>query len=103
MHSESRLGYKSIDQTGFTKNEDDEVQIQKIPKLVYFRNNIKIRSLSCGFFHTLALTEERNVYAWGSSKYGCLGKYLPENQPTPLLIETDSTNTCYFICVIIYS
>ena len=92
VHSESRLGYKSIDQAGFTKNEDDEVQIQKIPKLVYFRNNIKIRSLSCGFFHTLALTEERNVYAWGSSKYGCLGKYLPENQPTPLLIETDLDN-----------
>lgn len=90
VHAEGRLGYKVIDETINTK--EDEVQIQRIPKLVYFRDNVRIKSVSCGFLHTLALTENGNVYAWGTSKYGCLGRYLSENQETPILIEYDIDN-----------
>ena len=92
VHSEGRLGYKEIDQTGPEEentNEDEEIQIQKIPKLVYFRKNIKIKAVACGFFHTLALSDDHEVFAWGTSKFGCLGKYLQENQYTPMMIEQD--------------
>lgn len=90
VHAEGRLGYRVIDESVNTK--EDDVEIQRIPKLVYFRSNVRIKSVSCGFFHTLALTEDRNVYAWGTSKYGCLGRYLSENQATPILIEYDIDN-----------
>lgn len=32
-----------------------------------------IQKVSCGVSHCLALSYEREVYAWGESKYGALG------------------------------
>ena len=99
IHTEGRLGYKEVDEPNTTSNNNnndntgyDEVQIQRIPKIVYFKQPTKVISVSCGFYHTLALSIEKEVYAWGTSKYGCLGKYLQNNQETPEKIETAHDN-----------
>ncbi len=45
--------------------------------------------ISCGLSHTLALTKEGNVYAWGQGFYGALGfsQNLLENVFSPKKIE----------------
>ncbi|KAG9332983.1 hypothetical protein JZ751_013938 [Albula glossodonta] len=43
----------------------------------------------CGYAHTLALTDEGAVYAWGANSYGQLGTGNKGNQAVPTLINTD--------------
>ncbi|KAE8953347.1 hypothetical protein PR001_g32914 [Phytophthora rubi] len=35
--------------------------------------HIRFRSISCGFGHSLALSTDGTVYAWGSASHGKLG------------------------------
>ncbi|MCQ2816405.1 MAG: hypothetical protein MJ252_03975 [archaeon] len=94
VNAKGRLGYKDCEKVASSTNkmtDDGElVQIQYNPKLVYFRKYVKIKEVACGFYHTLALTINGSVYAWGTAKYGCLGKYLKQDQYTPIEIEVDS-------------
>ena len=46
------------------------------PKLVSFFEGKKIRTLSLGGFHTLACTEDGNIYACGGGQYGLLPAFL---------------------------
>lgn len=50
-------------------------QHQFYPKKVDFfeKNNIKVKKLSAGLYHTVALTTEGDVYSWGRGLYGVLG------------------------------
>ena len=97
IQTEGRLGYEKVDEiknqnssnNNNNENSEEEIKYQQIPKLVRFPHLTKIIQVACGFYHSLALSEEKRVYSWGSSKYGCLGKYLSKNQPTPNLIEKD--------------
>lgn len=45
--------------------------------------------VACGYAHTLALTDEGFVYAWGANSYGQLGTGNKSNQALPTLINTD--------------
>lgn len=45
--------------------------------------------VACGYAHTLALTDEGLVYAWGANSYGQLGTGNKSNQALPTLINTD--------------
>ncbi|XP_045144990.1 RCC1 and BTB domain-containing protein 2 [Echinops telfairi] len=47
--------------------------------------------VACGYAHTLVLTEEGQVYAWGTNSYGQLGTGNKSNQsyPTPVVVEKD--------------
>uniref|UniRef100_A0A3Q2QQI3 RCC1 and BTB domain containing protein 2 n=1 Tax=Fundulus heteroclitus TaxID=8078 RepID=A0A3Q2QQI3_FUNHE len=45
--------------------------------------------VACGYAHTLALTDEGFVYAWGANSYGQLGTGNKSNQALPILINTD--------------
>lgn len=45
--------------------------------------------VACGYAHTLALTDEGAVYAWGANSYGQLGTGNKSNQALPTLINTD--------------
>ena len=40
--------------------------------------NEKVTLVACGGKHTLALTSDNNVYAWGNNAYGQLGLSLDE-------------------------
>ena len=59
-NSEGRLG------TG-----DAEMRYCNVPTLVENLSNIK--KVSCGTSHTLALSNDGEVYAWGQAFYGALG------------------------------
>ncbi|XP_030008655.1 RCC1 and BTB domain-containing protein 2 isoform X2 [Sphaeramia orbicularis] len=45
--------------------------------------------VACGYAHTLALTDEGLVYAWGANSYGQLGTGNKSNQALPTLINTE--------------
>lgn len=47
--------------------------------------------VACGYAHTLVLTDEGQVYAWGANSYGQLGTGNKSNQsyPTPVVVEKD--------------
>lgn len=42
--------------------------------------------IACGYAHTLALTDEGLLYAWGANTYGQLGTGNKSNQLSPLQI-----------------
>ena len=52
-------------------------------------NGDKVISISCGGLHSLALTENGNVYSWGHNEYGQLGRNCGEENHSsyPKLIE----------------
>ena len=43
-----------------------------VPEIIEFSSESVIQ-LSCGAYHSLALTDEGKVYGWGSNKYGQIG------------------------------
>ncbi|CAG2100146.1 unnamed protein product [Medioppia subpectinata] len=43
------------------------------PKIISYFNDINIIKLSCGYEHTLALSSDGRVYAWGWNKFGQIG------------------------------
>uniref|UniRef100_A0A8C1TA15 Regulator of chromosome condensation (RCC1) and BTB (POZ) domain containing protein 2 n=1 Tax=Cyprinus carpio TaxID=7962 RepID=A0A8C1TA15_CYPCA len=45
--------------------------------------------VSCGYAHTLALTDEGFIYSWGANSYGQLGTGNKSNQAVPTLINMD--------------
>ena len=57
-----------------------------IPERVPGLEGVKFVKVSAGHVHTLALTEDGRVYAWGNNKTGCVGA---ENRGTcaPQLVE----------------
>jgi alpha-tubulin suppressor-like RCC1 family protein len=76
----------------------DEQPYQPIPTLVDTLKGKKIVSVAIGSVHSLAITNEGELYCWGSGTYGRLGleedKYqMPKDeygdsyQPIPILVE----------------
>lgn len=58
------------------------------PEPLEFFKGTAVKQVSCGGYHTLALTDRQEVYAWGSGLYGeCgFGEFL--NTATPKLVLT---------------
>ena len=52
----------------------DNNKIIKYPKNIMELNDKSINEISCGNEHTLALTEDGDVYSWGSTSDGVLGR-----------------------------
>ena len=83
---------------GFGNNEDgvlclnDKNSKTFIPKLITFGDYTnKIKNISCGTAHNLALTTDGKIFAWGSSQGGQLG--IPEN----LLLNMPNFAENYYI------
>lgn len=49
--------------------------------------NKKIKQVECGFSHTVALTEDGEVFTWGEGKQGALGHGDWENIHLPKKVE----------------
>lgn len=47
----------------------------------------KVVAISCGFYHSMALTEEGFVYSWGHNSYGQLGVGNNDNSCQPIRID----------------
>ena len=58
---------------------------RSIPTLVNGLNDVK--SVSAGYYHSLALNSAGNLYSWGSGSWGKLGLGTDANSATPRLVS----------------
>ncbi|MBA0570257.1 hypothetical protein Golob_003936, partial [Gossypium lobatum] len=54
--------------------------------------NKKVVQVSCGWRHTLAITEEKNVFSWGRGTNGQLGHGESTDRNVPKIIEALSVD-----------
>ncbi|KAM3937230.1 putative E3 ubiquitin-protein ligase HERC6 isoform 2-T2 [Leptodactylus fuscus] len=64
-------------------------QQSSVPRKISGLSNIRIIQISCGHFHTVALSEDSSVFSWGVNDVGQLGlgKQTP-NQANPQLVKS---------------
>jgi alpha-tubulin suppressor-like RCC1 family protein len=87
-------GHNGYGQIG---NECDN-KCQLIPVKIESLAKVKIISISCGRFHSMALSDKGCVYSWGNNSWGQLGFTNIIGSNTPKLLELfDETNEKYFI------
>lgn len=60
-----------------------QIDIETKAKLIRFPYRVTIRKVACGRLHSCALSNEGDVYSWGSSRYGQLGHGDFRDQSTP--------------------
>ncbi|XP_030601062.1 RCC1 and BTB domain-containing protein 2 isoform X1 [Archocentrus centrarchus] len=77
-------GYNCNGQLGLGNNGN-----QQTPCRIAALQGVNIVQVACGYAHTLALTDEGFVYAWGANSYGQLGTGNKSNQALPIQINTD--------------
>uniref|UniRef100_A0A4W6C8U0 RCC1 and BTB domain containing protein 2 n=1 Tax=Lates calcarifer TaxID=8187 RepID=A0A4W6C8U0_LATCA len=77
-------GYNCNGQLGLGNNGN-----QQTPCRIAALQGVNIIQVACGYAHTLALTDEGFVYAWGANSYGQLGTGNKSNQALPTPINTD--------------
>jgi alpha-tubulin suppressor-like RCC1 family protein len=67
---------------------------QLIPIKVKSFNNERVVMISCGWAHSMALTECGHVYSWGSNVFGQLGIGNTVNSNEPKFVEVVDENKC---------
>lgn len=87
----SQWGSNKYGQLGLILPEDtDSKKPQKavnIPRRVFAIGDSKIKQVECASYHTIALTENGDVYTWGMGQYGRLGHGDEENLSMPVRVE----------------
>ena len=85
---------------GVDENDENynDIEIMRTPILLKNLENVKVKIISCGEIHSLALSENGDIYSWGDCSYGQLGHsfidILPKDEnnmpylPIPQIIET---------------
>ncbi|CAG2104247.1 unnamed protein product, partial [Medioppia subpectinata] len=69
-HTNMVYGWGSNDQGQLAQ----QYKIDKLrPEIISYLNDKNIIQISCGFHHTLALTSDGRVYAWGRNDFGQIG------------------------------
>ncbi|KGL74995.1 RCC1 and BTB domain-containing protein 1 [Tinamus guttatus] len=74
-------GYNGNGQLGLGNNGN-----QLTPCRVAALHGVCVLQIACGYAHTLALTDEGLLYAWGANTYGQLGTGNKSNQLSPVQI-----------------
>ncbi|XP_076311235.1 RCC1 and BTB domain-containing protein 1-like isoform X1 [Tachypleus tridentatus] len=77
-------GYNGNGQLGLGINAN-----QYIPCQVTNLQAVVIQKIACGYAHTLALSDEGVLYAWGANSCGQLGTGNKADQVTPVRIATE--------------
>ena len=77
------VGYNGYGNLGIG-NTTDQSTIQQIP--FFKNNNIKIIDIETGYAHSLAISEDGEVYSWGYNGSGQLGNGNNNDQSTPIKI-----------------
>ncbi|XP_060640804.1 RCC1 and BTB domain-containing protein 2 isoform X3 [Anolis sagrei] len=64
---------------------------QPTPCRIAALQGIRVQRVACGYAHTLVLTDEGQMYAWGANSYGQLGTGNRSNQsyPVPITVDKD--------------
>lgn len=75
-------GWNKFGQVGVADNEDHCSPVQ-----VNFPDEQKISQVACGWRHTLALTENKNVFSWGRGTSGQLGHGEIVDRNIPKMID----------------
>lgn len=71
-------GYNGNGQLGLGNNVN-----QTNPCRVSALHDVCVAQIVCGYAHTMALTDEGLLYAWGANSYGQLGTGTKANLVTP--------------------
>ncbi|KAG9348412.1 hypothetical protein JZ751_002147 [Albula glossodonta] len=77
-------GYNCNGQLGLGNNGN-----QQTPCRIAALQGINIVQIACGYAHTLALTDDGFIYAWGANSYGQLGTGNKCNQALPVLVNIE--------------
>ncbi|XP_013411436.1 RCC1 and BTB domain-containing protein 1 [Lingula anatina] len=77
-------GYNGNGQLGLGNNVN-----QPNPCRVAGLTGIFINQITCGYAHSLALSDEGTLWAWGANSYGQLGTGNKANMVTPAKVATD--------------
>ncbi|KAF3439278.1 hypothetical protein FNV43_RR17554 [Rhamnella rubrinervis] len=80
-------GWNKFGQVGVGDNVDHCSPVQ-----VKFPHEQKVIQISCGWRHTLAVTERQNVFSWGRGTNGQLGHGESVDRNTPKIIEALSVD-----------
>lgn len=59
-----------------------------VPRLVEELRGRKVRQVTCGSYHTAAVTASGDLYTWGGGMYGKLGHGNETGHATPYLVES---------------
>jgi alpha-tubulin suppressor-like RCC1 family protein len=81
------LGIGSQDDTDDDDDDDDEDDSYHKPKLNQYLNNEFVVDISCGFHHSLVLTNCGEVYAWGANDWGQIGNGCNDDQLIPTKVK----------------
>ncbi|XP_064413830.1 RCC1 and BTB domain-containing protein 2 isoform X2 [Latimeria chalumnae] len=77
-------GYNGNGQLGLGSNGN-----QPTPCRVATLQGVRVCQLVCGYAHTMALTDEGVLYAWGANSYGQLGTGNKSNYSYPVLVSME--------------
>jgi alpha-tubulin suppressor-like RCC1 family protein len=78
------MGANNVGQLGIGEKG---VKYKNTPTLVEHLAEYFVSQVSCGNEHTLALTENGQVYSWGYGKQGALGNGRSDSQYEPILLS----------------
>lgn len=67
----------------------ETIEIASVPKYVQFFHGKCIKYVATGSFHSLAITQEGDLYSWGEARSGALGtgKHRDVRKPTKIEVE----------------
>jgi alpha-tubulin suppressor-like RCC1 family protein len=75
------VGYNENGQLGNSNNTN----CKEIKEIEFFKN-LKINDIKSGFNHSLAISKDGEIYAWGNNDHGEIGKEYNKDQLTPIKI-----------------
>ncbi len=68
------------------ENSEKYIHFELKSFINYSFENEKIVMISCGAWHSLALTKSGRIFGWGSNRYGQLGVDVMDSSE-PIIIE----------------
>ncbi|KAI4839735.1 guanidine nucleotide exchange factor [Plasmodium brasilianum] len=87
-HYEDKKG-KLYERKNLIETEEKEDWFTPFPIKIKLPEYTKIKYISCGDMHTLAISTEGFLYGWGFNNFGCVGNGTNENvyEPTRIYLE----------------
>jgi RCC1 and BTB domain-containing protein len=85
-------------------NEDGQVGVERekdwqlIPIKIEGFVDQKILQISCGYYHSMSLTESGHVFNWGNNEFGKLGLGNEKDTFTPKIIKLDNVRISKICC-----